>query len=95
MYSTLRINWDSNIRADATSRGIDLNAERPVEHCTVIYACDANGHYNAGSCIDSSDHDAAVDRMYAAADAILTKYGYPTGYYGYSDIDDVETPLYD
>gem|GEM_PF-3662909 len=93
-YQTLRINWDSNIRADATSRGIDLNAERPVEHCTVIYACDAKGHYNAGSCIDTSDCDAALTRLYAAADAILTKYGYPTGYYSYSLIDYVDTPIY-
>ena len=94
-YQTLQIGWDSNIRADAASRGIDLNAERPVEHCTVIYACDANGHYNAGSCIDTSDCDAALTRMYAAADAILTKYGYPTGYYGYCVIDYVDTPIYD
>ena len=94
-YQTLQIGWDSNIRADAASRGIDLNAERPVEHCTVIYACDANGHYNAGSCIDTSDCDAALTRMYAAADAILTKYGYPTGYYSYCVIDRDITYLYD
>jgi len=95
VYSTLQIGWDSNIRADAESRGIDLDAEAPVEHCTGIYTCDANGYYTAGSCIDSSDTDAAVTRLFAAADAILTKYGYPTGYYGYSEIDHVDTYLYD
>ena len=91
----MQIGWDSNIRADAASRGIDLDAEAPVERGIDICAYDPNAPYQCGAEIDSSDADAAVTRMYAAADAILTKYGYPTGYYGYTAIDQDITYLYD
>ena len=95
VYSTFQIGWDSNIRADAASRGIDLDAEAPVERGVDIYAYDDSRNSKCGAVIDSSDADAAVTRMYAAADAILTKYGYPTGYYGYTTIDEDITYLYD
>ena len=96
VYSTLRIVWDDSILADATSRGIDLNAERPVEHATVIYAYDAKDPYSYRTVLaGEDDFYAAEDRMYAAADAILTKYGYPTGCYSYSAIDQDITYLYD
>ena len=95
VYSTLRIVWDDSILADATSRGIDLDAEAPVERGVDIYAYDDSRNSKCGAVIDSSDADAAVTRMYAAADAILTKYGYPTGYYGYTTIDEDITYLYD
>src|SRR5574344_276750 len=96
VYSTLRIVWDDSILADATSRGIDLNAERPVEHATVIYAYDAKDPYSYRTVLaGEDDFYAAEDRMYAAADAILTKYGYPPGCYSYSAIDQDITYLYD
>ena len=99
VYSTLRINWADQLLAEAAAKGIDINAERPVEHCTGIYTCDANGYYTAGSCIDSSDNDAAVTRLYAAADAAMAHfvadYGLTPYPYGYSEIDHVDTYLYD
>ena len=95
----MRINWDDQLLAEAAAKGIDINAERPVEHCTVIYTCDANGYYTAGSCIDSSDNDAAVTRLYAAADAAMAHfvadYGLTPYPYGYSEIAHVDTYLYD
>jgi hypothetical protein len=66
-----------------------------VERGVDICAYDPNAPYQCGAEIDSSDADAAVTRMYAAADAILDEYGYRHGLYSYTAIDQDITYLYD
>lgn len=80
----LEIIWSDDTLEAATALGVDLNAERPTEVGIAVYACDANGNYNAGSVIDRSDYDAAEAQLYADADAILAKYGITNGAYSYS-----------
>lgn len=76
----MRIVWsDQDIEAMA-AQGIDLNAERPEAVGIDVYACDANGNFNAGSIIDSSGGDAAEAQLYAAADVIVDKYNLQWGY---------------
>ena len=80
----MRINWSVDTREAAEAIGINLNDERPEAVGIDIYACDANGNFNAGSIIDSSGGDAAEAQLYADADAILAKYGITNGYYTYT-----------
>lgn len=80
----MRIVWSDSALETMAAQGIDLNAERPEAVGIDIYACDANGNFNAGSIIDRSDADAARDQMYAEADAILAKYGIPNEVYSYT-----------
>ncbi len=80
----MRIVWSDSAIETMAAQGIDLNAERPEAVGIDIYACDANGNFNAGSIIDRSDADAARDQMYAEADAILAKYGLTNECYSYT-----------
>ncbi len=76
----MRIVWDDQDIEAMAAQGIDLNAERPEAVGIDIYACDANGNFNAGSIIDSSGGDAAEAQLYAAADVIVDKYNLQWGY---------------
>lgn len=91
----IRIVWDDQDIETMAAQGIDLNAERPEAVGVDIYACDANGNFNAGTIIDSSGGDAAELQLYAEADAILAKYGLTEGDYSYTAYKIENEYLYD
>ena len=100
VYSTLQINWADQLLAEAAAKGIDINAERPVEHCTVVYAYDAKDPYSYRTVLaGEDDFYAAEDRLFAAAEATMahfvTDYGLTRYPCSYSEIDHVDTYLYD